>query len=150
VPDSKDQLIWKAVKGTPTTKAQFGNPLSADSYAFCIYDSNGLVMNTIVAPGGTCSFKPCWQEKSFSFTFKDKTFAQGGIQTIFLKEGLNGKAKFIVKGKGANLGLRTDLTTLVSPVTVRLKNSLGTCWGAVYSFPPAKKNDAQNFKDTSD
>jgi hypothetical protein len=150
IPDSKDQLIWKAVKGTATTKAEFGDPLNSDSYAFCIYDNDGLVMATTVAAGGTCSSKPCWKEKTLGFMFKDKTFANGGIQTIFLKEGMDGKAKFIVKGKGANLSMRTDLTTLFSPVTVQLKNSLGNCWGAVYTFPPAKKNDALNFKDTSD
>jgi hypothetical protein len=150
IPDSKDQLIWKASKGVSTTKANFGNPLTTESFAFCIYDSSGLVMGATIAPGGTCSLRPCWVEKSFSYIFTDKTFAQGGIQTVFLKEGSTGKAKFAVKGRGANLGLPADLTTLGSPVTVQLKNSLGNCWGSVYSFPPAKKNDAETFKDTSD
>ena len=147
----KDQLVWKGLKGAATMKAEFGDPITTESYAFCIYDNNGLVKGTSVAPGGTCGLRPCWANKFFSYIFKDKTLAQGGILSVFLKEGLvDGTAKFVVKGKGANLLLPPDLTTLQSPVTVQLKNSLGNCWGAVYSFPPATKSDSQNFKDKSD
>jgi len=142
--------LWKGLKGAATMKAEFGDPLSSDSYAFCVYDNNGLVTGTTIAPGGTCDFRPCWLDKFFSYLFKDEMLAQGGILSIFLKEGLvDGAAKFVVKGKGVNLGLPADLTSLQLPVTVQLKNSLGNCWGAVYSFP-AVKCDAQNFKDKSD
>jgi hypothetical protein len=148
-PNDKNQLVWKGLKGATTMKAEFGNPLTTDSYAFCVYDNSGLLTSTTIAPGGTCNFRPCWSEKLFSFNFVDKQLAQGGILSIFLKEGPDGTAKFVVKGKGANLAM-PDLTSLTSPVTVQLKNSLGNCWGAVYSFPPAVKNDPENFKDKSD
>ena len=143
-------MVWKGLKGAATMKAEFGDPLNRDSYAFCVYDNNGLVTGRTVAPGGTCGFRPCWLDKFFSYIFTDKTLAQGGILSIFLKEGLvDGTAKFVVKGKGVDLGLPADLTSLQLPVTVQLKNSLGNCWGAAYSFPTVK-HDAQNFKDKSD
>ena len=52
--------------------------------------------------------------------------------------------------KGVDVPL-PSLTTLTSPLTVQLRKTTGgTCWGAVFSFPPAKKNDAKTFKDAAD
>ena len=67
-----------------------------------------------------------------------------------MKAGADEKAKIIVKGKSAGLNL-PNLATLTSPLTVQLKrNGSSVCWGAVFSFPPATKNDGAQFKDTAD
>ena len=150
-PDTKDKILWKGLRGAATTKAEFGDPLTTDSYAFCLYDNTGLQVEATVAPGGTCGGRPCWSEKVFSYTYKDKALSQGGTFSIFLKQGLiDGLAKFVVKVNGANITTMPSLDTLQSPVTVQLKNSQGICWGAVYTFPPASKNDAGMFKDKFD
>lgn len=148
--DDKDKIIWKGVRGATTTKSEFGDPLHTESYAFCMYDNTGLILGTVIPAGGTCAGRPCWSEKVFSYTYKDKAFLPDGIYSIFLKQGLvNGTAKFIVKARGAPLDM-PNLAMLQSPVTVQLKNSSGKCWGAVYSFPPVGRNDGIIFKDKAD
>jgi hypothetical protein len=63
-----------------------------------------------------------------------------------LKSGIDGKAKIIVKGKGANVEMPT--LPLAPPVTVQLQATTGECWEAVYSTP--SKNDASQFKAKAD
>jgi hypothetical protein len=151
-PDSKDSLVWKWVKGAATAKADFGDPLTTDAYALCIYDGATLAVGATAPAGGTCADnKPCWTEKAKGFQYKDKDLTPDGLSQIVLKEGLvDGKASIQVKGSGALLGM-PDLSTLASPLRVRLTNvSTAACWEAVYSFPPASANDATQFKDKAD
>jgi hypothetical protein len=65
-----------------------------------------------------------------------------------LREGLvDGKARIIVKGRGAQL--REPPLPIDQPVTVQLKSSDGVCWEAIYSAP-ALRNQTGRFKDGSD
>ncbi len=150
-PESKDQLNWKWLHGAATTKPEFGNPVTIDGYALCLYDATGLLASMAAPAAGTCASKPCWTERSSRFQYKDGELTPDGLSQILLKEGLaEGKAKILVKGKGANLPM-PDLSQLQSPVIVQLRRTDGSlCWGAVYSFPPAIKNDATSFKDSAD
>jgi len=70
-----------------------------------------------------------------------------------LQAGADGKAKIVVKGKGANLPMPapvgTGLFAQDTAVTVQLVNSDGMCWEADFSAP-AKKNDLKVFKAKSD
>ncbi len=153
VDDNKDILLWKWIKGSTTTKADYANPVTTNSYGLCIYDGGGLVMSAGALAGGTCDGKPCWQEKTTSFKYKDKNALSDGVRTILLKEGLvDGKARIIFKGKGLNLLMPPDLSLLSTPLTVQLikGGGSGLCWEATYSFPPALKNDAEIFKDKAD
>jgi hypothetical protein len=149
-PDTKDQLTWKWLRGPATEKTDFGNPVTLDDYALCIYDANGLLASLSAPAGGTCASKDCWTDRPTGFSYKDKDLTPDGLAQILLKQGVDGKAQIIVKGKGADLPM-PDLSTLASPVTVQLRRTDGGgCWGAVYSFPPASKNDATTFKDKAD
>jgi len=149
--DTLDQLTWKWLKGAMTSKAEFGDPLASDDYALCIYDTTGLLASMAAPAGGTCASKPCWADTSTGFRYKDADVTPDGLARILLKEGLeDGKAKVLVRGKGVNLPM-PDLSQLQSPITVQLRRANGSmCWGAVYSFPPASKNDAVTFKDKAD
>jgi 6-phosphogluconolactonase (cycloisomerase 2 family) len=151
-PDDKDQLVWKWIKGEATTKPDFGDPDGSDEYGLCLYDAAGFAASWIAPAGGICADgKQCWAEKPTSFKYKDKDLTPNGLSQILLKEGLeNGKAKIIVKGKGGMLDM-PELSTLASPLTVRLKNrATATCWEATYSFPPALAADSERFKDKAD
>jgi hypothetical protein len=141
---SKNVLLWKWLKGAATTKAEFGDPVNSHTYELCIYGGSGLV-GSATAPAGSP-----WKETGSGFKYKDSSLASDGLQKMSLKEGADEKAKIIVKGKGGGLNLPT-LASLTSPLTVQLKRSGGSvCWGAVFSFPPAIKNDGAQFKDTAD
>jgi murein DD-endopeptidase MepM/ murein hydrolase activator NlpD len=154
-PDDKDLLIWKWIKGSVTSKADFGNPVTTTSYRLCIYDSVSTVLHDSAIPaGGLCnaaSPKACWQDKPTGYKYNDKDLTPDGIQKLILKEGLEaGKAKIILKGKGLNLD---DPAIPVSqPVTVQLLNNAGSCWQATYNPPPIKNviGPPGQFKDKAD
>lgn len=149
-PDEKDQLQWKWSAGSATSKADFGDPVTADDYVLCLYDGAGLLATLTAPAGGTCPTKPCWAEKPKGWQYKDKAATPSGITQLQLSEGAAGKAKIQVKGKGLALP-DVDLSMLTSPLTVQLKPaSGGVCFGATYSFPPVLKNDGVTFKDKAD
>ena len=73
-----------------------------------------------------------------------------GLKSVALKQGADGRARIVVKGKGALLPL-PDLASVASPLTVQLRRSGdGPCWSAQYGFPPAIRADATTFKDRAD
>jgi hypothetical protein len=134
------EFIWK--KGAATTKADFGNPVlqNGTDYQLCIYDQAGgmtSVLLSAAAPAdGLCNAthpKPCWKESGHGFTYLDRDLTPDGLFKITLKEGLDGKAKITVKGKGDNLGI-TDarLHAVQTPVTAQVRSSAGVCWEATY------------------
>ena len=49
--EAQDRLKWKWIRGTATSLADYGTPLSTTTYAFCMYDTNGLVLGAIVPAG---------------------------------------------------------------------------------------------------
>jgi hypothetical protein len=53
----------------------------------------------------------------------------------------------IIKGKG--VFLQMPALPVSEPVTVQLRNSVGSCWEAVYSAP-SLKNDSTRYDDKSD
>lgn len=147
--DEKDQLQWKWAAGAATSKGEFGNPVTTDQYALCLYDATGLLATLTAPAGGTCGTKACWADKPKGWQYKDEEASPSGITQFQLSAGLDGKAKIQVKGKGLNLP-DLDLSMRASPVTVQLQpGSGGVCFGATYSAP-ALKNDGVQFKDKAD
>ncbi|MCC6847414.1 MAG: hypothetical protein IT294_02845 [Deltaproteobacteria bacterium] len=149
-PDSKDALKWKWLAGNRTTLADLGNPLATTNYQLCLYDQTGLRIEATNPAGGTCAGKPCWKATGVKgFKYSDKELTPDGTQKMSLKEGEVGKAKIQLSGRGANLDLPLDLTTLAPPIVVQLQNSNGVCWETTFSAP-ATKQTAEQFKDRAD
>ncbi len=150
-PDTKDRLQWRWLKGTATTKADFGNPTATTGYALCLYDGNSsLIASAAIPAGGSCNVqspRPCWRENARGFRYIDKDLTPNGIQQLVLKSGPAGKAQITVKGKGASL---PDPPLPISdlPVTVQLVNGAGQCWTATYGS--SLRNDTQQFKAKAD
>lgn len=135
-------LDWKWLKGSPTSKSDFGDPPSADTYELCVYDgAPSLIMHATAPAGGLCQLsrpKPCWREKTGGFTYTNRDLTPLGLARIVLKAGLiPGTAKIAVHGKGANLDMPASFP-LAQPVIVQLKNSSGTCWEATYDAPASR------------
>lgn len=148
-PDDKDQLQWKWSAGADTSKSEFGDPVTTNAYALCLYDGTGLLASLVAPAGGTCGTKPCWAEKPKGYQYKDKDASPNGITQLQLSEGADGKAKIQVKGKGLNLP-ELDLAMVTSPLTVQLKPVGGSvCFGATYSAP-FTKHDGAALKDKAD
>jgi cysteine-rich repeat protein len=150
-PGVKDLLKWKWSKGQATTLADFGNPMTTDGYALCVYDESGPAPATLLgAPipaGGACGSKPCWKATGNGFKYADKSGAVAGLTGITLKSGVQGRASVQVKGKGANLPFGSLPQTLPVPLTVQLRRD-GKCWAATFSA--AKSNVDGLFKGRSD
>jgi hypothetical protein len=53
---NSNSLTWRWLMGEATSKAEFGDPFTDTSYAFCVYDSSTLISQpliaTVVPPGG--------------------------------------------------------------------------------------------------
>ncbi len=150
------QLRWKWLQGDATDLAALGDPRpnGGTSYTLCVYDEHAgvpaLVSSAIIPPGDACNSGPCWKATgSKGFKYKDDILSAGGVQTVILKAGTAGKAKIIVKAKGADLQMPSLPLAQDAAVVVQLKNIDGECWEARYSGP-ATKNDDRQFKDSAD
>jgi hypothetical protein len=138
--DTQDKLDWKWLKGTETSLQELGAPTGATSYTLCLYA--GRASATVALPAGSN-----WQTAgSKGFKYKDKSGTPNGAQKALLKSGAAGKAKALVKGKGANLP-DSLVPPLSLPATVQLVNDTNSiCFEAVYSAADVIKNDAGQFK----
>jgi hypothetical protein len=152
--DAKDLLQWRWSRGSATTKAEFGTPLTSTSYQLCIYNgASGLILDAAIPAGGLCPVanpRACWRDGTLGFDYKDKDLTPDGIEQLKLKEGASGAAQISLKGKG--LLLDDPALPVLQPLTVQLLNTNGFCWEAVYSTP-ALKNAAGppgQFKDKAD
>ena len=140
-------MQWKWGKGAATAKSEFGNPLANTDYRLCIYDGQNALLSHASAPaGGTCnakSPKPCWRENASGFRYVDRDLTPDGVQQLTLKAGAAGKAKIMLKGRGASL--KTPALPISHlPVKVQLNNTNGACWDATYAT--TLKNQAEQFK----
>ncbi len=152
--DSRDSLSWTWPKGEATATADFGDPLQATSYSFCIYDESAgtpsLVLSATAPAAATCPTKPCWKVTGTTgFKYTDARLTNGGLRSLTLKAGAAGAAKITVKGKSVNLGMPALPLAQDTTVIAQLVNSDGACWEATYSAP-AIKNQSDQFKDKGD
>src|SRR5262245_15502949 len=150
--DAKDLLAWKWRHGQETSKAEFGEPNASTTYALCIYDDvDGLLSSVTLDPGGTCGQHACWAEGASGFRFRSREREPDGASTLVLHHGRrDGRARIVFLASGANLDL-PDLSDMASPLTVQLRRTgSSVCWGARYSFPPARQRGGSLFRDRSD
>jgi hypothetical protein len=148
--DRKDGFQWKWAKGAGTLKPDFGDPTTTTGYSLCVYDeiagSPALVMGIDAPPAGTCNNRPCWSRTTSGWKYRSTTNPDG-LQQLELKEGVDGRATIVAKGKGETLPLPT--LPFAQTVTVQLLNLDGFCWDAEFSAPAAD-NDAGGFSDKGD
>ena len=121
-----------------------------DGYQLCLYEDGDLALSAEAAGDKMCGTptkpKPCWTgSPAKGFRFKDKTAAPDGLTTLILKGSEKpGKAKIVVKGKGAELDM-PSLSEIGSSVTVQLTNHASAkCFEATYAAP-YKKQDAEKL-----
>jgi len=143
-PGDRDRLTWKWRKGGATIAADFGNPLTATTYALCVYagTSATVIIDAAVPPSSMR-----WTDHpTKGFTYEDDAGTSDGIQKIVLQAGVEGKAKVLVKGKGANLP-DPPAGPLALPLTVQLvNNTTSACFEGVYASTDVVANGAEKFK----
>lgn len=143
--------------GTLCGKGEFGHVRVdhlADEIALCVYDYAAgvpsLAFSASVLAGDVCDGGPCWTESSRGWKYKSRAGNAAGVTKMILKaHDKPGRAKVIVKAKGANLSLPSPLAIDQDDrVVAQLLNSSGECWGATYSS--ALRNTPGKFKAKSD
>ena len=149
----RNTATWKWSKGQATQLSDFAHPINTTTYALCVYDESGgtpsLRLRATVPPGGLCAGNACWKASSTrGFKYRDRNGTAGGVQSMVLTAGTDGKARISWKAKGTGLLMPSFPLNEDPRVTVQLKNSAGTCWEAVYSAP-ATVNTGSQFKDKS-
>ena len=97
--------------------------------------------------GGTCANgASCWSAKGTppgakGFQYKDgDLLLPDGLKVVRLTPGGAGRAKAMVKGKGANLALPSPMN-VTPPVIVQLQGEHGTCFQATYTAARVTRED---------
>ncbi len=144
-----DRFAFAFGKGAQTLKAEFGTPTTSTNYSLCVYGDMGGMTTVLVdftAPGASlCNGKPCWKERKTGFWYGDRSGSRGGLKTLRLREGVDGKTKISANAGTANLSLPA-LPLNATSITAQVVSSDGQCWGATF-LPPFTKNLATGFKD---
>jgi predicted AlkP superfamily pyrophosphatase or phosphodiesterase len=145
-PATRSRLLWKWSAGEATAKSAFGDPRTTTDYELCAYDGNDELLTHAAMPAGEicdpARNKPCWRETKRGFRYIDRALTPHGIKSLDLAEGIDGKARIVVKGKGALLDL-PPLPIASLPVRVQIVNDLGGCWESIFSS--SLKNDGERF-----
>ncbi|HXC53501.1 MAG TPA: hypothetical protein VN634_21620 [Candidatus Limnocylindrales bacterium] len=117
---SGDKLRWQYKRGAETLDLDLGRPDVDDDVGFCLFDESGpapvLIFQSIIPGGFYCqNFGfPCWHRlDDGSFEYKDEYGFAGGITSMTLQAGGNGKASVAMKAAG--LGLTSGQLLLPTP-----------------------------------
>jgi Lamin Tail Domain len=155
--DRRDRLVWKWRKGQATLAADFGDPVTGDDYALCVYAgptaAPARILRAEIPANDACLGLggPCWVQARAGarvFRYKNTARTPDGVDRVVLKPGDDGRARIVLTGKGPHLGLPP--LPLALPVRVQLQTVGGQCWEATYSPANARRNDGHVFKGTSD
>lgn len=141
--NDKDALLWKFIKGAPTSQAQFGDPSAATDYALCIYTgaANNLFLEAAI-PSGT-EWTPLGAK---GYGYSDASGAHAGIRRILLKGSDQSKTKVLVKASGGSIPDVT-LGAVAAPIKVQLLNtSTAACWESDFGAGNILKNETELLK----
>jgi hypothetical protein len=145
-PDGRDKLTWQWSRGSATTTAEFGNPLSSTPYDLCVYDETAgipsMIIDEHIGANAMCGSKACWTSTATGFRYTDRRQRNGPINLLLLKSGTDGRAKITLKGKGTKLNMPALPLHEQNTVTVQLSNG-PTCWQAHYG--DSTRNDSLEF-----
>jgi hypothetical protein len=146
--NTRDKLVWKWVRGEPTSQQEFADPTTTEDYALCLYagSSQALIGKANVAANATK-----WSiVDSKGYKYKDTLGTDSGIEHVILKGSTQNKSTAIMKGKGANLpDLNLTVSSIQLPLIVQLRNDRsglvdGACWEGRFAIPT--KNGDGRFK----
>ena len=143
---STNLLAWKWRRTAPPPST-FGDPLTVDDYALCVFDgADALLLRTDAPAASGCGATTCWTAKAGgSFVYRDPTGSPTGLARLLLKTKPTGATKLSAKAKGTNLAM-PPLTPLALPVRTQLHADTGACWEAVFGATAIQRHDATQLK----
>jgi len=146
--NTKDKLVWKWVKGEPTTQQEFADPTTTEDYALCLYAGSS---QALIGKANVSANASKWSIiDSKGYKYKDTLGTDSGIQKVLLKGSAQNKSRALMKGKGANLpDFNLTVSSIQVPLIVQLRNDRsglfnGVCWEGRFATPI--KNGGGHFK----
>ena len=153
-PDARDTLSWKWSRGDATDWESFGDPISKNGAALCLYDESfatpTLAFRAAIPAAGQCGSRACWHPNATGFRYRDRDRTPDGAYTLVLKSG-TGSAAIRFKGAGDLLSDRPGglpAPPLAVPLRVQLQAAGGACWESAFSNP--RTNESDRFDARSD
>lgn len=146
---ARDTLAWRWTSDAGVVAlADLGEPDETSSLTLCLLDGgNDRVLEARLPAGGLCGTQHCWRESPTGFRYVDADRTPDGIARGTLRVRNGGRGRFLVKGKGAALGLPT--LPLAAPLTIRLhRDDAASCWESTVSAP--SRNDTARLTGRSD
>src|SRR5262249_36501260 len=103
-PDTGDVLAWKWLKGDSTVD-EFGAGGVPSDEALCIWGGDDrLLYRGVASAAATCGTASCWKPLGVKgYRYKNSAGTPSGITSLLLSAGVGGRAKIVLKGKGALL-----------------------------------------------
>ncbi len=141
--DGRDKLLWKWLKGAATTVPDFGTPATDTRYSLCLYKGALplLVAEAALPPGAGR-----WSAFAKGFHYDDAGQSPHGVLKGLFKEGLDTKAKIILKAGGPNLP-DALLPIGSAPVVAQLvRADIARCWEGRYEIGDVTADSASLFK----
>jgi cysteine-rich repeat protein len=146
---ARGRLSWKWQAGAETSVAALGDPrVGGTTYALCLYGFTGgtaALAGEAVLPAGDES----WDAKSDGFKYRSRSGAPGGVRSLKIRAGEDGRAALTLKSGGETYVPPSMPLAQDPAVTVQLRNDTGACWSQTYSAP-ASRVDGERFKDEAD
>jgi hypothetical protein len=76
-------VIWKWIRGEPTSQTEFGDPTGAAEYTLCVYaGTTGALVADAAIPPDPVKWAPIGTK---GYRYKDKAGTADGIQRMVLK-----------------------------------------------------------------
>jgi cysteine-rich repeat protein len=147
-----DRLVWRWIRGEATFTPDFGDPTTADTYAFCLYDVSEpaaqLLVRATAPAGGTCGAHPCWRRtRSGRLVYRDRTGAAEGLTGVTLQWGGDGRSFVTVQRSGPSFAPPLSIAT---PLVAQLQSSTGRCWETRHGGAATRRNDVAGFRALGD
>jgi hypothetical protein len=129
------QMKWTWKPDETPVSADFGDPLTTNGYALCVYSGGELISHSDAPAGGTCGTRPCWSSRNGIYRYRDLDRTPNGTATAQLKSRDGFISGMSFKAKGSNLDIDA-LTGVTVPMVVQLQrggSSPAQCWEANYT-----------------
>lgn len=135
---ARDKAIWRVPHLEATTLDDLPDP-DTTPYGVCFYaldaeDDFEILAYDAVAPAGNgCGRSRCWTKSPRGVSYNGGPQAPGGVASLRIVPGADGKAKLSFVGKGPGLGFAHPAPLLIAGGELLVELHAGaSCWSAQY------------------
>lgn len=143
--DSSNDSIDIKLKKTVLTEQALGDPTRAGGVEFCLYDSDGLMLD--LAPSGLPS-RPWSRRGDGHYKYSDPGRNVNGIEKIdIVARGAESTGKVVLRAGGDALGLDEvlPLSEGAYGVTLQMTSPNGSCWSTTFTGDDVRRSGPGRF-----